>query len=220
MNWAYNIKYRAKAAAGLFAILLVILLSNLGEQKRFSYLDSSISSIYKDRLMASNYLYDISNHLHEKRMLHEHQTTLATSALIKNNKEHNAAINALIQEYETTYLTKEEKKEWTDFKESYTSYCNLYADKMHNATAILSAEEHAQLEKSFANTMTHLNALSKIQIGEGQNLHSSSKAVINGTIMAAYLENSILIVLGIMTIVLLSITDKAIFNKHQNQIWN
>jgi hypothetical protein len=215
MKWAFIIKYKLKAAAVLLVIMTTILLGNLYERHNFNTLDKSISSIYQDRLMPATYIYELSNHLYEKRLLQEHYAEYPPTELQKKNFIHDDAIASLLQDYEKTYLTDEESKHWAELKHSLYNYNSQYNIALANIRKKTPAMNSGQLNNYFDEMMVQLNALSKIQAGIGHSIEKDSHAIVAGSIIPAYLENSLLIVLGIICIVLFSVSDNRMLRNIQ-----
>lgn len=220
MKWAFIIRYKLKAAAVLLVIMTTILLGNLYERHNFNTLDKSISSIYQDRLMPATYIYELSNHLYEKRLLQEHYAEYTSGQLTKNSQIHDATINSLLQDYEKTYLTEEESKHWAELKHSLHNYNKQYDIALAHIRGETPAMNSVQLNNYFNEIMTRLNALSKIQAGIGHNIEKDAHAIIAGSVLPAYLENSLLIVLGIICIVLFSVSDNRILRNVQQDSLN
>ncbi|MCK7555393.1 MCP four helix bundle domain-containing protein [Chitinophaga sedimenti] len=102
MNWLLRVKgKRYKICAIFVMIIALVLLQNVLERRHISNLDHSVAAIYKDRLLPATYLYGISNHLHQQRLLAADATY--------SRAAHDVAITNLIKEYELTHLTPEEK---------------------------------------------------------------------------------------------------------------
>lgn len=216
MKWAYHVKYKLKAAIVLTGIIVIILVSNLSERKSFSNLDHSMSSIYNDRLKPASYIYDITNALYQKRLLldNDKESIISISASLQEHDEH---ISELIEKFEATFLTKEEKKKWNQFKNHLHQYNEWERQWIVNN---MNTNTFSQAEIYFNQTLNDLNSLNKIQIGEGNNLQKQSKSVINSTIIISYLEISLLIILGLCTLILLSVSDNTLFRQNQNQAFN
>jgi hypothetical protein len=70
MKWAYHVKDKMKMAAVLLLIIVLILVNNISNRKTFSNLNESIASIYKDRLMPATYIFQLTDHLYQKKLLY------------------------------------------------------------------------------------------------------------------------------------------------------
>lgn len=208
MKWAYYIKYKLAAVALLAGIILVILSGNLLERDSYTILDSSMTSIYKDRLQVSRYIYDISNALYKKRMTLEEQPPNGELTT------YNQAIEQSILAYEKTILTKEERTEWESFK----GHLALYNEQEQGYTNNTVTE--AALQSHFERTITNLDALMQIQVGEGQHILNDSHAMVSNRLVFSFFEISLLIVLGLCALVIMSTIDKRLFPKWQNRPMN
>ncbi len=220
MKWAYVIRYKLKAAAVLLVIMATILAGNLYERRNFNTLDKSISSIYQDRLMPATYIYELSNHMYRKRLLQEHYTEYNNEQLQAKTMKHDAAINSILADYEKTYLTEEESRHWQALKNALYNYHIQYDIALANIRKEIPGLNNQQLEYNFNRAMAELDALSKIQAGVGRTIEKDSHAIVTGSMLPAYFENSLLVVLGIICVVLFSVSDSRILQQAQRSSLN
>ncbi len=219
MRWAYHIKYKIRTAIVLTALIVVILLSNLSEYRSFQSLDKSVASVVDDRLMPATYLFKITNALYKKRMLHEASDTHTPTERASLINKHNISIDSCIKEYESTVLTTEEKQQWISFKQDLASYNSMEIawlnDSHKNDVLSITA-----INTQFNNIIHDLDQLTNIQIGEGSNIRKNSASIVNSNELLSNLEYVAVIVLSLFTLVLLSISDKALFKGQQQQALN
>lgn len=206
MNWAYHVKSKMKAVSVLMLIIVLILATNLSNRKTFTDLDHSIASIYKDRLLPSTYIFQITDHLYQKRLMNENGSTGTM-----NEEQHTKAIASLIKTYETTYLTSAEKQEWGAFKKNLVQYDILNAQVN---------KDEAAIANSFNKALQCLSTLSNIQASEGKHIQASSENIVNGTIITSELEIALLMILGIFALVLVSAGDNRMFQQSQKPLLN
>ncbi|SFQ39180.1 MCP four helix bundle domain-containing protein [Parafilimonas terrae] len=195
MKWAYLVKDKMKAVAVLLLIIVLILVNNISNRKTFSKLNESIASIYKDRLMPATYIFQLTDHLYQKKFLLNEMQANDNAAIAAR---HDSAIHSIIKTYETTYLTPAEKKHWLAFKKELEQYNTLTSGLEENNKAV---------NESFENVIQHLNALSEIQASEGSNIFSIAKIDVGGTIIMSHLEVALLLILGIFALVLINAND-------------
>lgn len=198
MKWAYYVKYKVKAAIVLFIILLTIILNNFSNNYNYSKLDDSFSSLYKDRLLPATYLFQLSGHLYGKQLLHQENT-------LRNDPRqvaHDQAMAAIIKDYEGTYLTQTEKNQWQVFKSHLQQY-----HQMEQQHAVPPVQLQAKLEQ----TISSLSQLTDTQVVEAGQLRKTSSSILSSSISSSHLELSLLIVLGLVAMVLLSVTDRRVF---------
>ncbi len=187
-----SIKQKAGILAGIFFLIAMVMLTNFSDRREYDTLDNTVGSIYKDRLVTSEYLFRISNHLYQKKIwLQENSGNPASSN--PGLSEHDKAIGILMQKYESTYLTPEEKKEWKGFKTALQNYNSQVNNKL-NPPLISDA---AILSNSFQQMENHLNHLIGIQSSEGHVLHSTSRKIISDTRLNAWMEMAMLFVISI-----------------------
>lgn len=217
MRWAYHIKYKIKTACFLTGLILIILLGNLSERSSFTRLDKSVTTMMQDRLLPATYLYGISNNLHQKKLIQVNSPELSRQEKIRLIEKHDASIQGLTAKYEGTVLTKEEKKRWLVLKKHLIAYNDLEALNMDTQFA---PNENAKLNEQFAVLTSDLDALINIQVGEGNQVQKASTSIINHTTLLSYLESVVLIVLALFTLILLSVSDNAIFGQKQDQALN
>jgi hypothetical protein len=213
MNWMYHIKYKIRAVFGLASIIVVILAGNLLLRVRLADLDKSMSSIMNDRLKPSAYIFDITHSAYQKRLLFADGVVNAQT--VAEISRHSHTIDTLISSYEKTYLTTEEKKQWAAFKQHLDAYDHLEGLYFSGQTANKQA-----MAAEFAGVLNNLGNLSKIQIGEGNELQKHSRSVVDSTIAFSSVEIALLIVLGLFTMAILSISDHVLFNNKQQQSLN
>ena len=196
MKWAYQVQDKTKVVAVLLLIIVLILANNIANRKTFSNLNEHIASIYKDRLMPATYIFQLTDHLYQKRLLND---TTGQNTLSNNVQQaHDTAISKVISTYETTYLTTAEKEQWATFKKELQQYNALTSDTARNDKAV---------STSFNKVVQCLNALSEIQAKEGSNLFKTSIISISGTVITSQLEIALLLVLGIFALILISVNN-------------
>ncbi|MBS1632435.1 MAG: MCP four helix bundle domain-containing protein [Bacteroidetes bacterium] len=205
-----------KAALGLTGIILIILVGNFFLSAKISSLDQSISSICDDRLKPSVYIFEITDNIYRKRLLLKEKGNDAQTITLINS--HNSNIAALMQSYEQTVLTKEEKLHWAEFQKHLDLYNDL--EKKYTGGDMEYDTNSIALEAALNAVLNDLNSLSKIQIGAGDELRQSSQTIISRSQMFSTLEMALLVVLGLLTLTILSVSDRVIFNVGQKQSLN
>jgi len=217
MKQFISIKEKRVAAAILFVVLVAIGLNQLMYEKEYAQLDKNMSSLYKDRLMPAGYLFEISDHLYQKKILHMDEAVAPTD-LVQQLKKHDDAIAKLIKVYETTYLTTDEQQHWNYLLASLAAYrkseMNIIAQKQAYAS------HDFQLDRNFQQAQAALSQLNALQAKEGSLLQRNSKAIIGDTVIQSYLQISMLIVLAVIGIILLLARDNPFFPAEKKVILN
>ncbi|MXV49990.1 hypothetical protein GS399_03330 [Pedobacter sp. HMF7647] len=187
----------------------ILILGNLWYKKTFSTLGDNVTSILNDRLKPSNYLYQISNKLHDKRFLL--QEPRRTDAL-DQSKEMDYEIKSLTKAYELTTLTSVEKKEWQLFKQHLNEYNSLEKNVYSHPAQ---ADDTKELDLHYRQTLAQLDKLSNIQLGVGNELMRDSHSVLSDSVFLSKIELVALIALGLLSLIILSASDKRLFRQEK-----
>lgn len=199
MKWTYIIDQRFKAALAMLTVFLIVLATNLIDTRHFSTIQKSYTSVYEDRLLAENYLFQVSKYLHEKNLLaaqDNHDAIIVYDTL-------RDFINEIISKYEVTQLTLEEEQY---FKSLKIGLARLQA--MENESKTILTSEGAKLKPDIAEQIqfiwADLNALSQIQLMESRKLIQDSDQIVNThNNITSQLEIVMLIVLGLIILALI-----------------
>ncbi|MEP0733845.1 MAG: MCP four helix bundle domain-containing protein, partial [Nonlabens ulvanivorans] len=98
---------KIKWSVGLFLVIALILATNFIDRNNFKRVQDSVSTIYEDRLVAKDLIYDIQLEIHEKELLIALNNT--TAYLSQKNKAQDE-LNDSMTQFSTTKLTLEEEK--------------------------------------------------------------------------------------------------------------
>jgi len=199
---------KAKAVIATFVIILIVILNNFSSREDYADLDRTMSSIYKDRLMPSGYLFHINNHLYQKRILqqsanfHEPRVQLQLA-------NHNKAIDSLIRNYDLTYLTAAEQKHWKEFKQQLSLYNDAEKQALNTVSSTDDNQQNSKtLGESFDKAIASVIRLNDIQTSEGSVLQRHSKSVIGDTLLHSYMEVPLLFIVCVIIILLSGFTDR------------
>lgn len=202
MKQIISIREKRVAAAVLFVVLIAVGLNQLLYEKDYRELDKNMSSMYKDRLMPAGYLFEINDHLYQKKILHMDETVAAAQLNVQLRK-HDEAIARLIDAYEKTYLTKDEQQLWQQLLASLAAYKTAATSYSANSSTT-SADV---LDKHFLTAQTSLTELNNLQAKEGGLLQNSSKTIIGVTVIQSYLQIAMLLVIAVIVAILLLARD-------------
>ena len=183
-------------------VVAALVLSNYLVQRQYVRLDKQISSIYQDRLMPSHYLFQLQTFLLNKKLIQEHGELKG----VDRQQEVNAfdqKIDSIIADYEKTYLTEEESKEWEQLRNALAKYEEL-------ETALIQVDDESQtivlaqkIEAHFREALASLARLNTLQTTEGNRIKSSSQALLSSALLQSYVQISLVIILLAIGIALL-----------------
>lgn len=192
------INQKLKAALGLLIVFGLVLSTNLLDKRYFSELQESFNSVYEDRLVAENYLFNISNQLQLKKMLLNEDT----EAFRLRNASINATLEEIIVGYEATKLTEDEATYFALLKEKVAALITVEKSLLSTESPMdhgVIAEVNAQIQR----IQPDLQALSEIQLIEGKRLIDHSQQIVSTSKLTSRLEVAVLIVVGLIIQVLI-----------------
>lgn len=143
--------------ASILLIFFIVLITNIIDRNNFNKLSYSVTTMYEDRIVATDILFEISTIVKEKQIAH---LTSDTVFFQKQNEQANRKIDQLIDAYNLTKFTKEEMLAFDLLQEELKSL-----KQIEKSSASLPNEEAL---KSIKNIDEQLYNLSKIQLKEGK----------------------------------------------------
>lgn len=144
----------------ILLVFLIVLITNLVDKDNFNKLRYSVTTIYEDRVVASDLLFELQIRIQEK------EVALAISDslfFVSNNSRINNEIQELIRKYERTRLTREEQEILIDLKEELNNLLTLEEKNIN-----LMSSNNIELFKSIDEIAHNLYDLSKVQLKEGR----------------------------------------------------
>jgi hypothetical protein len=189
------------------AVVVIIIGAGFWENRLMTRMNKSISSIYKDRLVPTSGLFHINDLMYSKKIILDNYlaspATQPPAHVQQQLAGFNSRIDAIIREYETTYLVEEETRSLQGFKKKLQQYNtveqNLIAASGRMQPAGASEKELAQL---FEGIHQELVLLNDIQLQVGHELLNGSKAI-KGS--ASVLSNLQIAVVLLITMALLQL---------------
>lgn len=152
--------------ASILLVFFIVLITNLIDRKNFNQLSYSVTTMYEDRIVASDILFEISGMIKEKQIA---ALTSDTAFFSDQNHQLNLKIDKLINNYSLTKLTKDESLAFNELQEQLRSL-----KQKEKSAANLS---NGEVFNSITKIDEQLYKLSKIQLQEGkQQVFISNKA--------------------------------------------
>lgn len=141
---------KIKWIASILLVFFIVLVTNLVDRSNFNRLSNSVTTMYEDRIVASDLLFQLS------RIIQAKEVALLcpdSSLAIKQKEQTQAPIQPLIEAYSQTKLTENEQ---------------LLFDALQEELTLLAKQEE---EEQANNTKTLLGSIEKIE----QQLYELSK---------------------------------------------
>ena len=199
--WTFSIKNKLTAAALLFTVLCLVMLTNLQEQRMVSNINKAVTSIYEDRVVVGNYILSLSNHIEDiLTLLSSDQTNSSSQAIeIQINK-----INRINILYDKTILTETEQQNFSEFK-ILCEEIKLYNNQQSISQALESTKKADHI----------LETLSSIQVEEGKSKLDEVLNMTSTSNILSYIELVVLIIIAVL-IQILVLSSKTLLTKKQN----
>jgi len=185
---------KLKWAGALLFMMLVIIATNFVDRHNFKKVQDSINSIYKDRLVVNDIIFEINLLLQEKELAILEQDEAFYG---RRNKEINTEINQLLEDFKATKLVPVEATTLNDLEQNLDQLYRL-ENKLGQAP-----QSYKELQIKINTLETNLHSLSKIQLEEGRRQLFIGKKAIASVDLYTKMEVYILIFLALLLLVTL-----------------
>jgi len=171
-------------------VFALILITNLIDKNNFTRVKDSVVSIYEDRLVVNDLIFEMSKLVQEKEMgivlSNTHSNTKKNSFIDEKMKD-------FIEKYEATKLTVEERTVFNNFKDNIQSLSKMESSVFDNDFK----EKETKLTLVFE-IKENLYDLTKIQLNEGKKQMSISQKAIDTVELFSQIEIYFLVFLAIV----------------------
>lgn len=203
MDWIFSIQAKLKVAFLLALICALVLVNIYWERSNIASINDSFCSIYDDRLLPATYVFHLTDHLYQKRLILEHQLhhhdTLEAMEALRQVTDHNKAMDTLIADFDATYLVKSEGELLGDFKLRLREYNRLEKSMLEGAQfQPPQSKDAATLVALFETTLNELTQLSQIQIDVGREMRDDSLRLLASTKVLTMLEAALIVVIALI----------------------
>jgi predicted metalloendopeptidase len=181
---------KLKWVLGILMVFVIIVSTNLIDRNNFIRVKDSVVTIYEDRLVATDLIFEMSEAVHMKELA----IALTDSIYYtRQNKEANQEVVELISRYELTRLTENESKIFKELKNNLETLMTL------EITYVKSKYKQKDLlNQHISELKQNLSELSKIQINEGRKQMSISRKAIDTVELFTQIEIYLLVFLAII----------------------
>ncbi|ALM20242.1 hypothetical protein JCM19294_1076 [Nonlabens tegetincola] len=181
---------KLKWILGILIVFVLIIATNLIDKNNFTRVRDSVVTIYEDRIIASDLIFELQQSIHEKEVA----IVLRDSLFYKNqNSRVNQHIESLLARYDETKLTKKESKIYKNLKSNLADLMTL-----ENKNTSINLLNKNEILAKIDNLKSNLSDLSKVQLDEGGKQMSISRKALDTVEFFTQLEICILVVLAIV----------------------
>ncbi|MEY8019365.1 hypothetical protein ACA086_14625 [Muriicola sp. E247] len=187
---------RQKIQIGLILAMAFVLIlgSNRLDQRHFSTIQTTVTSVYNDRVVVQDYIYQLSTIFHNKEL-----------ELVKNDipdTSQNEKAGQLLIDFGNTELTIDEQKYLNTLNGQFGKLQDL-ENKIANPSNNIEADLGIIARKTLDEIQLSLDALAQIQLSESLLLTKLSQKSLGMNIMLSKLEVVIMIIIGIVMLALI-----------------
>lgn len=181
---------KIKWVLGILMVFVLIVTTNLIDRNNFVRVKDSVVTIYEDRLIANDLIFEMSQSVQKKEVaLASSDSTFFAQ---KNNKV-NDGMKGFIARFEETKLTDEESKVFADLKQNLETLRD--SESAYVASGFMTKDD---LEQEISKVKTNLYDLSKIQLREGSRQMNISKRAIDTVELFTQIEIYLLVFMAIV----------------------
>ena len=181
---------KLKWILGILMIFVLIIATNLIDKNNFVRVRDSVVSIYEDRLIANDLIFEMLKSLQHKELA----VSLSDSTFFKNqNSKINDNLQSLVSRFEQTKLTSEEAKVFKDLKGNVQLLINFESQFLKSDYS-----DSSQIVDQIKRLKANLDDLSRIQLNEGSRQMSISKRAVDTVELFTQIEIYILVFLAIL----------------------
>jgi hypothetical protein len=191
---------KIKWISGVLLVFFIILATNIIDKDNFNRMRNSIVTIYEDRVVASDLIFEMGLLVQQKEIALLSQDTLFFK---EENERVNGEIQQLIAKYEETKLTKEEKRIFEDLKIQLEKL-----EKEENADGSLALHANEKLFSTINEVVRNLHDLSKVQLKEGRREMARSNRAMETIDLFTQIEIIILVLIAVLIQVLILYNPK------------
>jgi hypothetical protein len=191
---------KIKWISGVLLVFFIILATNIIDKDNFNRMRNSIVTIYEDRVVASDLIFEMGLLVQQKEIALLSQDTLFFK---EENERVNGEIQHLIAKYEETKLTKEEKRIFEDLKIQLEKL-----EKEENADGSLALHANEKIFSTINEVVRNLHDLSKVQLKEGRREMARSNRAMETIDLFTQIEIIILVLIAVLIQVLILYNPK------------
>ncbi|WP_340064797.1 chemotaxis protein [Ascidiimonas aurantiaca] len=191
---------KIKWILGILMVFVLIVTTNLIDRNNFVRVRDSVVTIYEDRLVAKDLIFDIAKSVHKKE-----KAAIKSDSLffLKENVLINEDLQEFLSRYQQTRLTDEEGKIFDDLKGNLA-----LLEKAEIAFVRSEFVQKKPLMDQIFHVQNNLDDLSEIQLDEGKKQMSISKRAIDTVELFTQIEIYLLIFLAIVIQIIVMYSPK------------
>ncbi|MGB0524174.1 MAG: MCP four helix bundle domain-containing protein [Flammeovirgaceae bacterium] len=181
---------KVKWIIGVLLIFVIVLTTNLIDKGNFSRLRDSVTTIYEDRVVASDLIFEMTILIQEKEIA---LAISDTTFLNTKNDQANQELLALVARYKQTKLTHREQEIFNFLKGELENLIRLEEEYVNSES-----KDTIAIFKSIDEIVHHLYDLSKVQLKEGRRQMTLSNKTMESIDLFTQVEIIFLIFMAVL----------------------
>ncbi|AIY15167.1 hypothetical protein [Cellulophaga baltica] len=192
----FTIAQKVQVGLILGIAFLLVLGTNRLDKRHFSTVQTTVNSVYKDRVIVQNLIYKLNAIFHAKEIRFIRKKDFNTIP------DENQKAEELFSAFAATKLTGKEKNVLNGLQDQFQKLKKLETDLFQSFSSL--EENHLiATERMLGNMGKNLDVLAKIQLEESRELTQLSNKSLGMTILLSKLEVAFLILIGIAMLALI-----------------
>ncbi|MFW2375675.1 hypothetical protein M601_020435 [Cellulophaga baltica 4] len=192
----FTIAQKVQVGLILGIAFLLVLGTNRLDKRHFSTVQTTVNSVYKDRVIVQNLIYKLNAIFHAKEIRFIRKKDFNTIP------DENQKAEELFSAFAATKLTGKEKNVLNGLQDQFQKLKKLETDLSQSSSSL--EENHLiATERMLGNMGQNLDVLAKIQLEESRELTQLSNKSLGMTILLSKLEVAFLILIGIAMLALI-----------------
>ena len=198
----YTAWYKIKAIMALSIVFLLILATNMMDNSHFTIVKRSFESIYKDRVVVNNYIFQIYRLVESKKAS---INSIEPNGHLEYADDSYDSINKILDKYAKTKFSSREDLYFNSLKIELNNM-KILEDRISKK---IHRDEKEKILASINNQVStianDLQLLSEIQVDESKRLFDNSNSLIQSSYLMSRIEIGFLIAIGSIIIILIMV---------------
>lgn len=215
-SWGFSNSQRQRISIAFGGVLVIIMLASWFVSYTMQQVDSQFKSVYQDRLVPASYMSDIMERSYQNQLLLERHLQIQQSQEMDNIRTlwhtNTAAIDVVIQKFETTYLTDQEAMYLKEFKQSLEDLKQTQQQVMQlsdlNSKTAAQQVYQIQNQEQFEQILVPLHNMIKLQEEVGHDLYLSADRQVKSLKVLSYIVIAIAVIVTLLIGTLLQTNRK------------
>lgn len=196
MFYKLTMQQRLLISIVMVIAFLMILGSNRMNQKYYTEVNNTVNSVYHDRLVVQDYIYELNNTFHQKQLrLISHENSLPDSSNYQR-------IERILNDFGETELTQRESQLFNELKKQIIVLEKLEEENTQSDVMLDRTMRTAYLNllKEIEKT---LSELSRVQLDEGSVLTIFSRDLLGMISLISNIEITFMVLIGLVILILI-----------------